>query len=538
MNYSESERLALLNYLKDSYHPSQFQHGERARNLRQYQGRPVDYAREVLGLEMWPRQREICELLHKPPYRVLCLAGHNVGKTWLAALLTSYWYDVFDPSCVITTAPTDRDVKDLLWREVRLQRRGNQDFSGSKGPMLWSAPDHYAKGFTASRGESFQGRHQERMLFIFDEAVGVNPIFWETTKSMFVPDGKSAWFAIMNPTDTTSQAYLESLSTDEDDKPTWHVVNMSALDHPNIEAGLKNKVLPFPNAVRLSQVNDWIRDWFEPTPFEHIKITDLEWPPGSNKWHRPGPVAEARVLGRWPSEGTYGVWSDALWAAIESLQKVPDARTLPQLGCDVARYGDDFSAFHTQWGGISMEHSSANGWSVIQTAEHLRKLATKWAKRATEVRDKGMRPVDQNEILIKVDDDGVGGGVTDLLMSWGLQAIPVNGGSIPDRPDDYPNKRSELWFQTAEKARNGLISISRLTKEAKRKLRQQAMAPEWQLDRAGRRVVEAKEDTKEKIGRSPDDLDAFNLSHMTTTSMIAQRIDVEKGNSARKLFNR
>jgi hypothetical protein len=34
----------------------------------------------------------------------------------------------------------------------------------------------------------------------------------------------------------------------------------------------------------------------------------------------------------------------------------------------------------------------------------------------------------------------------------------------------------------------------------------------WDLDPAGRRKVEPKEETKEKIGRSPDDADALLLA--------------------------
>jgi hypothetical protein len=46
------------------------------------------------------------------------------------------------------------------------------------------------------------------------------------------------------------------------------------------------------------------------------------------------------------------------------------------------------------------------------------------------------------------------------------------------------------------------------------RLRSQAIAPTCKPDMAGRRVVERKEETKKKIGRSPDDMDAVNLAHV------------------------
>src|SRR2546423_913341 len=93
------------------------------RPLLEFQDKPVQYAKNRLKIEtLTADQEQALDLLHVPPYRVLCLAGHDVGKTFLAAIAVNYWYDCYDPSVVITTAPTLRDVVDLLWTEVRLQR--------------------------------------------------------------------------------------------------------------------------------------------------------------------------------------------------------------------------------------------------------------------------------------------------------------------------------------------------------------------------------------------------------------------------------
>jgi hypothetical protein len=41
------------------------------------------------------------------------------------------------------------------------------------------------------------------------------------------------------------------------------------------------------------------------------------------------------------------------------------------------------------------------------------------------------------------------------------------------------------------------------------------------MDSAGRRAVERKDQTKDKLGRSPDDADAFNLAHLETGGFLA-----------------
>jgi hypothetical protein len=174
-----------------------------------------------------------------PPYRVLVKASHSVGKTHLGGGLVNWWFDSFNPGITLTTAPTDRQVQDLLWKEVRGQRAGRGGFPGPKVSRLESAPDHFAHGFTAQDGNAFQGHHSEHMLIVFDEAVGVAPMFWEAAESMFAGEGHG-WLAIFNPTDTSSQAYMEELSGN------WHVVSLSALEHPNIAAELRGEPPPYP----------------------------------------------------------------------------------------------------------------------------------------------------------------------------------------------------------------------------------------------------------------------------------------------------
>src|SRR5262245_11699669 len=110
---------------------------------------PVDYARHVLKVDLWSVQVDIARALRRPPYKVLVKSAHSLGKTFLAAVLVSWWFDTYpDNSAVITTAPTARDVRDLLWREVRVLRGrvGLGYFRGNHAPELWENDNHFAKG--------------------------------------------------------------------------------------------------------------------------------------------------------------------------------------------------------------------------------------------------------------------------------------------------------------------------------------------------------------------------------------------------------
>src|SRR5262249_47409928 len=157
---------------------------------------------------------------------------------------------------------------------------------------------HYAKGFTVrpGKGESFQGRHDLRLFFVFEEATGVQPVVWETTATMHKPEMGHFWFAYLNPTDPTCTAYFEQKSTDLDGRPKWKVFQLNALSHPNIVAQLRGEPPVIPAAVTLQQLEDWVGAWCDRIPAAERTATDFEWRPGSGNWFRPGPVAEARIL--------------------------------------------------------------------------------------------------------------------------------------------------------------------------------------------------------------------------------------------------
>lgn len=467
-----------------------------------YQTDPEGYARDVLGVTWWSKQAEIARSLITPPYRTLVKACHTVGKTHLSGGLVNWFFDSYSPSITLTTAPTARQVRSLLWKEVRVQRKGRGGFPGPKMPRLEWGEHYFAHGFTATDGESFQGHHGEHMFFVFDEAVGVDSVFWETTESMFAGEGH-AWLAIFNPTDTSSQAYAE------EESGNWHVISLSVLEHPNIAAELQGLPPPFPSAIRLARVDTLIRKWCRRVEGQP-KISDVEWPPESGEWWRPGPIAESRLLGRWPSDKTNGVWSDGIWQSCVSLI-LPEGDYPIEIGCDVARFGDDYTAIHVRRGPVSLHHESVNGWSTSETAGRLKMLAGIYGQPIGQ---------DPKKVLIKIDDDGVGGGVVD--QADGYTFVGLSGASKALDPEGYPNRRSELWFSVAERAEAGDLSLIKLPPDTLRELKRQAMAPKWNPDSQGRRVVEPKDVTKKLIKRSPDDMDALNIAYSAIVERKAE----------------
>lgn len=521
-------------------------------SLAKYRDDPVGYCTEVLKVVLTEDQARIARAFLEPPFKVKVRAGHNVGKTFLFAALANWWFDTRDPGIVITTAPTERDVVDLLWTEVRLQRsRANLPdvFIGPAAPEMRTSPDHWAKGYTARKGESFQGRHRANMLFLFDEDDGIDSLYFDRTKGMFKAGDGHAWGSIGNPYTTSSASYLEELKSGPDGQPAWRLFTLSALDHPNVKAELRGEKPPVPDAVSLAQIESAIAEKCHPIAADQRKKTDIEWPPGSNQWHRPGPLFEAGVLGRRPTQGTNSVWSDAAFQdACRAGPITPESLVinglLPEVGCDVAVFGDDWTAMHVRIGPISLYHESANGWGPEQVAGRLKLLCREWAAWANRIRDRNSAPVKPTRIRVKVELDGPGHGVA----SYGRETVDgdnwnwvgVSASSAAMQAEVFRNVRSELWFTVSGRANAERLDLSRLPPAVLSRLRQQCMAPVYSLNGGGQMEVEPKKDTKKRIGRSPDDVDGMDLAYYEGGQSIAvpHFVDTRDGRDEGRGFDR
>lgn len=483
-------------------------------DLSRYLHDPVGFAADILHVTLTPDQADIIRGL---PGRVKVRAGHNVGKTFVAAVAVVWWYYTRPKCVVITTAPTEKDVIDLLWTEIRLlvRRSGLPSHLQPAAPGMYDPADpeeHYAKGYTAAKGESFQGRHRPHMLFIFDEDEGVAATYWKTTNTMYKPGEGHGWLAIGNPTTTTSQSFAEESLTDLDGQPKWALHTLSSLAHPNIAAGLAGEPVPVPSAVTVDQVKSWVAEWCEAVPPGEQVETDIEWPPGSGAWFRPGPDFESRVIGRRPSAALCAVWSEALFDQAACWTIVPAHTDRPELGVDVARFGDDWTEMHGRVGPASTYHRAGQGWDTMTTCGRVIEAATELADRWNAEHPHSAR-IGWKDIKVKIDDSGVGGGVTDRLCEQGGNVIAVNAGTRPDDPLRYVLRRDQLWFALADRARAGLVSFARLDRRTRSRMRQQALAVMRGIDSAGRRTVETKKDMKKRTGRSPDTMDAVNLAY-------------------------
>lgn len=166
------------------------------------------------------------------------------------------------------------------------------------------------------------------------------------------------------------------------------------------------------------------------------------------------------------------------------------------ISADIARFGSDKMVINVWKGFRVVEIFTLAKSSITETAQAIKDLASKHS-------------VPLNNII--ADEDGVGGGVVDILRCKGF----VNNSKpmlVENQIVQYQNLKTQCYFKLAEMIQNGEIYvdckdgsvIDELSKELEQVKRDK-------IDNDGKLRILPKEKVKELIGRSPDYSDALMM---------------------------
>lgn len=193
---------------------------------------------------------------------------------------------------------------------------------------------------------------------------------------------------------------------------------------------------------------------------------------------------------------SFDVAGDAQFIDFETVEMARGRAAIGQgprvMGIDVARFGDDRTAFLIRRDGI--EHVEVHqGIDTMQTAARAADLIGQYRPQA-----------------VFVDGVGVGGGVVDRLRQMGHRCTDVGAGNKAIASDRYANRRAEMWAKMREwLANHGSIAGDGHHFMA---LAADLTAPRHNYDAANRVLIEKKEDMKKRGVPSPDIADALALT--------------------------
>lgn len=462
---------------------------ERPSPQQRIQEDPVGALRYMFGFQPWSMQREIIRSVWANP-RTAVRSGNGVGKTKIAfGGIGPAFLLAFPNSVVVTTAPTWRQVKQLGWREWRYSwgvmrnrmlatpQLREVPIPACLGTSVELGEQWHALGMSTNEPENFAGIHAPHVLLIVDEASGVAESIYEAGEG-FLTGSHARVLLIGNPTRPEGQ--FHRCFTSERDK--WETLHMSALNSPNFTG--EGKTLD-PEVARSLVQPEWVQD-------------------KRDRWGEDSPLFQVRVLGNFADDTDDTIIS---LVSVENAQQrdfeLEGGRLLDHpdvtISCDVARFGLDETVLMRKRGKKIELIEVYHGRDTMVTAGKCL-LAVRAA----------LNEKDVLSVRLVVDDDGVGGGVTDRLretMKSELQSeraglVTYHGGEAAIRPDRFTNKRTESWFRAK-------WQMPELDIPMDDDLVRDLVSTRYKMTSNGQIQAERKEDVKKRLGRSPDRGDAL-----------------------------
>ena len=366
---------------------------------KEIQNNPIRTAKELLGLTLWEKEREIIEAVwqHK---EVSVRSCNSSGKTYTAANIVHLWLLAYpDQSIVLTTAPTGRQVKELLWREVRKTATGKKLYpvSSLMQMSINLEPKWFALGLSTDEADKFQGFHSEHLLVIVDEASGVSEEVFEAIDGLH----PTRILLIGNPMRNTGRF------ADTFKMPHVHKIKISAFDTPNITEGR----VVIPGLVTQENI-------------ETIKL----------KYGEDSDVYRIRILGEFPHQESNALFSvEEVSNAINRTAK--DTNFEKKMGVDVARFGDDRTVL------------------LIRQMDKVYKPRVYSGKNTQEVAGLVLDYAKDENVLpgnINIDVIGIGAGVVDALTAQKWEVNGINVGESPEDKEHFINLRAELYHKVKD----------------------------------------------------------------------------------------
>jgi phage terminase large subunit len=426
---------------------------------------PVLFVEGVLGAKPEEWQKKALYAVRDND-RVAIRSGHGIGKTAFLSWLILWWVLTRSPSRIACTANTSSQLSDILWAEVAKWHRCMPDglkelIEVTSAKVELTGQDSFAVARTARREtpEALQGFHSPNMLFLVDEASGVDNIIFEVGEGAMSTEGAKTVMT-GNPTRTSGYFY-EAFNKMKD---SFFTMKVSSQDSTQVG----------------------------PKFIEDMKV----------KYGEDSNIFRVRVLGEWPEADDDVVIPLHLLQSAATRDQVAADTTPVVWGLDVARFGTDKSALCKRKGNVVTE--PIKSWRNKDLMEMCGIILNEY-----ETTTWSDRPV---EILI--DSIGLGAGVVDRLTELDLPVRGINVAESASMGERYGRLRDELWFLGKEwfEARDCTIPDQE-------ELIDDLSKPRFSFLSNGKLKVEGKDEMKRRGLNSPDLADAFCLTFASRASI-------------------
>jgi phage terminase large subunit len=429
--------------------------------VEQWSRSPRLFVREAIRATPDPWQDEVLLAIEGGARRIAIRAGHGVGKTALEAWVV-LWFVLFRRPCKVPiTANSQDQLRDVVWSEISRWWRELPPFLRdlvevtSERVAIKADPEAaFAVARTArpERPEALQGFHSPNLLFLLEEASGIDDIIFETAGGALTGDNA---MVLMCANPTRVSGYFHRAF--HGNRASWTLFHVPCSASSRVSASYAEEIA-------------------------------REYGETSN-------VYRVRVLGEFPLSEDDSVIPLGLIEAAVGREVRPSERAVVW-GLDVARFGDDTTALCKRRGNVILE--PIKEWRKLDLMQTCGRIVQEYHN----------TPIGDRPGAINVDVIGLGAGVVDRLRELQLPVHGINVGEVAAIDERrFMRLRDELWFKARDwfDARDCLIPKDD-------GLIDELVGPKYKIESSGKIKVESKGDMKKRGIRSPNKADAFCLS--------------------------
>ncbi len=454
---------------------------------------PVQFASHILGVELWDHEIEIVRSI-KEHRRTAVKASHGIGKTFTLAVEALWWLARYPHGIVLTTSPTQRQVRTQLWFEIhRLARSARVPYPKLKTTELkFRGEDNYAIGFSTDRSANFQGYHGSHVLIIADEAPGLEAGVFDAIAGTMA-GGKVHIAMAGNPT-VPSGAFYDAFTKD---RGLWNCFTLSAFDSPNLKGIDLDQLLAMDpteggpldqNSVPYLVTKRWVYDQRQ------------SWWHGSE---RNSPIWQSRVMAQFPDQAQNALFKQ-VWlerAAKRTSNSVENNHGPLVAGVDVGGNYAETVVYICEAKPDRKRIIKMGAWRADDTLGLVVRFLVEFRERLSTVR---------------VDEIGIGYNfgrdlrrerfpVELINVSLPCESRPDWGENDPSRR--FTNQRAMFYQNLADALERD--QVDGLTDE----ITIGQLASVWyEIDSRGRLMIESKESARARGVPSPDRADALMLA--------------------------
>ena len=431
---------------------------------------PRDWQNDVL--------RDIRDHLRNPetryePCMIAVASGHGIGKSALMGMVTSWALDTCEDTRIICTSNTDTQLKTKTVPEITKWRRlaiTEGWFKATATAIFSTEPEHEKAWrcdfvpWSKDNSEAFAGLHNEgkRIVVLKDEGSAIDDIIWEVVEGALTDENTEIiWMVFGNPTRNVGR-FRECFRKY---KKYWKT---RQIDSRTVE-GTNKKLF-----------ERWAEQYGEDSDFFKI-----------------------RCRGQFPSQSMYQLFSSADVDAAHGKHLREDQYNFAPviLSCDPAWTGDDELVIGLRQG---LMYKVLERWpkndNDVQVANRLAHLEDEYEADCVNI------------------DGGYGTGIVSAGRTMGRNWNIVWFNEKPGR-QDCMNKRAEMYIEVRDWLKlGGAIPDD----QAGQQLYDELIATETVPTLDGKYKIMPKEDMRELIGRSPNDLDALALTFAVPVAKTAK----------------